>query len=164
MWRQTYACAGTIVADDLAADEFFGDCARVFDVDRDRAAAPRRVFRTRDLKARRFRQLDQVVRLPDALRANLFDADLVDDLIATACGVERGDGGRAVQEARDAGRVSQLVGEGERRFVRHPAGDFRFETFVPARMHVEITRAGAAAEPLDRATRRKINVQLRDRE
>src|SRR5205085_3683038 len=94
MWRQPYACARTIVADDLAADEFFGDCARVFDVDRNRAAAPRRVSRTRHRKARRFRQLDQVVRLPDALRANLFDADLVDDVIATARGVERGDGGR----------------------------------------------------------------------
>src|SRR5438046_24493 len=76
-------------------------------------------------------------------------------------GVERGDCGRAVQEARYTVGVSNgRVLKGEGRGVRHPARDLRLQSLLEARRDVEVARAGAAAEPLHGTARREVNVQL----
>src|SRR5437588_814665 len=55
-----------------------------------------------------------------------LDADLVDDFVARLGGVERGNGGRAVEEARyTVGVANRPILEGEGRGVRHPARDLR---------------------------------------
>jgi hypothetical protein len=51
-------------------------------------------------EARLFGELDEALSLPDALRAYRLDAYLVDDFVAGLGRVERGHGGRAVEEAR----------------------------------------------------------------
>src|SRR2546423_2423917 len=159
--RDAYACAGAVVNDYLAAYEFARDGGRVLDRDGYRAAPLRGVARACYTEARLLGQSDERLRLSDALGANPFDADLVDDFVAGLCGVERGDCGRAVQEARYTVGVSNgCVLEGEGRGVRHPARDLRLQFLLEARRDVEVARAGAAAEPLHGTARREVNVQL----
>src|SRR5947209_3748351 len=159
--RDAYACAGAVVNDYLAAYEFARDGGRVLDRDGYRAASLRGVARACDAEARLFGQPDETLCLPHALGANLFDADVVDDFVAGLGGVERGDCGRAVEEARDAVGVSNgRVLEGEGRGVSHPARDLRLQFLLESRRDVQVARAGSAAEPLHGATRREVNVQL----
>src|SRR5437764_14073289 len=159
--RDAYACAGAVVNDYLSAYEFARDGGRVLGGDGYRAASLRGVARACDAEARLLGQRDERLRLPHALGANLFDADLVDDFVTGLGGVERGDGGRAVEEARYSVGVSNgRVLEGEGRGVSHPARDLRLQLLLESRRDVEVARAGAAAEPLHGAARREVNVQL----
>src|ERR1043166_8295282 len=163
--RDADARAGAVVNDGLAADEFARDGGRVRGGDGDGAAAAGRVARAGDSEAGLFGQLDEELRLPHAFGANPLDADLVDDPVAGLRRVERGDGGRAVEEARDPfGVAYRRVLEGERRGARHPAPGLRLQGLLQARRDVEVARAGAAAEPLHRAARCEVNVQLLDAE
>src|SRR5687767_5846147 len=75
--RDAYAGAGAVVDDDFAADQLARDGGRVVGGDRDGAAAPRGVARARHAQAGLLAQLDEPLRLPDALLANSFDAYLV---------------------------------------------------------------------------------------
>src|ERR1051325_4892437 len=163
--RDAYARARSVVNYDLAADEFARDGGRVLDGDCDCAAAPLGLAWARDAEARLLGERDEELSLPHALLAYRRDPDLVDNLVARLGGVERGHGGRAVEESRRALGVSDgRVLEGEGRGVSHPARDLRLKGLLKTRRDVEVARAWAAAEPLDGAARREVNVQVFDAE
>src|SRR5262245_44647399 len=78
--------------------------------------------------------------------------NLLNDLKPGFSGIKAGNIGGAVHEAH--WRISVADGarrEGERVLVREPAGERGLEFFPEVRTHVKISRAGAAAEPLQHA-------------
>ncbi len=131
------------------------------DVDGDSAAAPLTVAWTRDPEACRVCEGNQKVRLPERVRADPLDSDLLDQVVAGGPGVERRDVRRARQETRCAGRVAHLFLEGERQLVCLPACVGRLEPLCEIRADVQPAVARAPAEPLDRAAHREVDIQDR---
>ena len=111
------------------------------------AAALLRIARRVHAKPGRVRQFDQALRLPHRFRADRGDADLVDDLVAGARAVERGNVGRAVQEAESVARRSGWGRPRTRTAARAPSSRWR----------------RARACPIDRGARTGIRRRVRRR-
>src|SRR5438270_7988878 len=118
---------GTEVADDPALTELTVHGRVVGGADEDRAAAPCRLARARDLEACGVERVDQELRQREGALADPFHADLFDHVVAGGRGVERGHVRRAGQEAARAGRVLELRLEGERPRMTLPADERRLE-------------------------------------
>ena len=153
--------AGPEVAEDLPLRELLVDGRELVDVDGDGAAAALGVARARDPEAGRVGERDQQVGLAERVGADPLDADLLDQVVAGGCGVERGDVRRAGEEAGGAGGVAHLLLEGEGRLVRLPARVGGLEPLGEVGANVEPAVARAAAEPLDRAADGEVDVQGR---
>src|SRR6185503_15622095 len=135
------------IDDKLAMDQFLRDRSRVLVCNRDRATTLVCVFRTRHSESCFFGQIDQILRLSHALFANLLYPDLVYDLVTGLRSIERGNRGRAVQEAGDVWRVAQRRVEGKRRLMGHPARGLRFEFVLQVGSDVQVAGAWSTAEP-----------------
>ncbi len=125
----------------------------------DRPSPAGRVARASDREAQLVEQLDQQRRLLDRARADPLDADLLDHVVARGRRVERGHVRRAGQKAPGALGVLLLGLEVERPRVGLPTREGGLERAGQVGTDVQPSRAGASAEPLDRAADREVDAQ-----
>ncbi len=150
---------GTEVAEDLALAELLVHGGELRHVDGDGAAAALGAPRAPDLEAGLVGEVDQELRLPQRVRADPVDADLLDQVVARRRRVQRRDVGRSGEEAGGAVRVLHLLLEPERPLVRLPAGERRPQPLGEVGPDVEPAVARAAAQPLDRAADGEVDVR-----
>ena len=112
------------------------------------------------LKPGLFRQFDQSRGLAHRFRADIFDADFVDDFVARARRIHRGNVRRAVEETKHAVGVFVLGRECERILVRRPSGHARLQFRPQIAADVQISRARTAAQPLYRSAGGEIDAQF----
>src|SRR5207248_7185377 len=99
---------GTEVAENLPFGELAVDGFELGCADSDSAAAAGRIAGAPDFEAGGLEEIDQQVRLAERVRADPADADLLDQVVSSRCGVERGDVRRPREEPRGARRIFQL--------------------------------------------------------
>src|SRR5512132_4002256 len=156
------AGVGPEVADDLSRAELSVDRLGLWRADHDRAAAAIRVARAQHLEAGRLEQLDEQRRLLHRALTDPLDADLLDELVARGCGVERRYVWGPSQEPGRAFSVVLLGLERERARVRLPTGEGRLQPFGEIGADVEPAGPRPAAEPLDAPTDREVDAERGD--
>ena len=97
--------------------------------------------------------------MADRVAANAIDADLLDQVVARGGCIEGRHVGGPGEEARAAVRVLELRLEAEWAGVRLPADECRLEHLGEIRPDVEPAVSRAAAQPLDAAADREVDVQ-----
>ena len=88
------------------------------------------------------RKLNQSRRLPQGFRANIFNADFIDDFVTRARRIHRGDVRSAVEESKHAVGIFVFFREFKRILMRRPSGHARLQFRPQIAAHVQIPAPG----------------------
>src|SRR5271163_3617691 len=161
MRRDADAGFGTIVNQNFAGEQFSGDCGGVGAIDGDGAGTLGRVCRSTYAPAVRLCAFVQALGHAHGFFANGADADPIQDLKARSAGIERGDMRRAIEKAEGVFAPINRPGfEREWALVGQPASQRRAQGAAQVFAHVEISYAGAAAEPFEYSAYGEIDAEL----